>query len=367
MGRPADRARSGPATLLGGAPVLNTTIMLFLLQDGITNGAIYALLGLALVLVFAVTRVILIPQGEFVTYGALTYASLAAGQMPGTAKLALALGVGAFAFDLFAARKAPHGRLVLKSFLANIVLPAIVLALTFYFAAQKPPVAVCIALSLVIVAMIGLYLYRIAFQPLAHTSVLVLLIASVGTHLALQGLGLLFFGAEGLRGPALSNAALTVGPLRFTGQSLAVYGLTIAFIIALWLFFGFTRMGKALRATAVNRHGARLVGIRTTLSGQIAFLLASLIGAISGILIVPITTLYYDTGFLIGLKGFIAAIIGGLVSYPLTAVAALIVGCVEAFSSFYASNFKEVIVFTLILPVLVLRSLAAPAVEEEKD
>ena len=136
---------------------------------------------------------------------------------------------------------------------------------------------------------------------------------------------------------------------------------------ALWLFFGFTLIGKALRATAVNRLGARLVGIRTTLSGQIAFLLASVIGAISGILIVPITTLYYDTGFLIGLKGFIAAIIGGLVSYPLTAVAALVVGIVEAFSSFYASNFKEVIVFTLILPVLVLRSLAAPAVEEEKD
>ena len=121
---------------------------------------------------------------------------------------------------------------------------------------------------------------------------------------------------------------------------------------ALWLFFGFTLYGKALRATAVNRLGARLVGIRTTLSGQIAFLLASVIGAISGILIVPITTLYYDTGFLIGLKGFIAAIIGGLVSYPLTAIAALVVGTVEAFSSFYASNFKEVIVFTLILPVL---------------
>jgi branched-chain amino acid transport system permease protein len=341
--------------------------MLFLLQDGITNGAIYALLGLALVLVFAVTRVILIPQGEFVTYGALTYASLAAGQMPGTAKLALALGIGAFAFDLFAARKALHGRLILRSVITNIVLPAIVLALTVYYAAQKPPVAVCIALSLVIVAMIGLFLYRIAFQPLAHTSVLVLLIASVGCHLALQGLGLVFFGAEGLRGPALSNAAVTLGPLRFTGQSLAVYGLTVAFIIGLWLFFGFTLMGKALRATAVNRLGARLVGIRTTLSGQIAFLLASVIGAISGILIVPITTLYYDTGFLIGLKGFIAAIIGGLVSYPLTAVAALVVGSVEAFSSFYASNFKEVIVFTLIIPVLLLRSLAAPAVEEEKD
>jgi len=341
--------------------------MLFLLQDGITNGAIYALLGLALVLVFAVTRVILIPQGEFVTYGALTYASLASGQMPGTAKLAFALGMVAFVLDLFDARKALHARLVVRSLLTNVVLPGIVLALTLYLTPQKPPIAVCIVLSLVIVAMIGLSVYRIVFQPLAHTSVLVLLIASVGCHLAMQGLGLLFFGAEGQRGPAVLSAAFTAGALRFTGQSIAVYGITIAFIAGLWLFFGLTLYGKALRATAVNRLGARLAGIRTTLSGQIAFLLASVIGALSGILIVPITTLYYDSGFLIGLKGFVAAIIGGLVSYPLTAIAALFVGIVEAFSSFYASNYKEVIVFMLLIPVLLLRSLAAPAVEEEKD
>jgi branched-chain amino acid transport system permease protein len=341
--------------------------MLFLIQDGITNGAVYALLGLALVLVFAVTRVILIPQGEFVTYGALTYASLASGQMPGTAKLAVAMGVAAFVFDLFAARRALHGKRIARAFVVNIVLPCAVLAATTWIVSRHPPVPVAIALSLVIVAMIGLFLYRLAFQPLAHTSVLVLLIAAVGCHLAMQGLGLLFFGAEGQRGPAIASAAFTLGPLRFTGQSLAVYGITLAFIVALALFFGFSLYGKALRATAVNRLGARLAGIRTTLSGQIAFLLASVIGALSGILIVPITTLYYDTGFLIGLKGFIAAIIGGLVSYPLTAIAALIVGTVEAFSSFYASNFKEVIVFTLLVPVLLLRSLAAPAVEEEKD
>jgi branched-chain amino acid transport system permease protein len=297
--------------------------MLFLLQDGITNGAIYALLGLALVLVFAVTRVILIPQGEFVTFGALTYATLSAGNVPGTVRLAVAMGVVAFCLDVFVARKSLNPRLVGRAFALNILLPVAILALTYWLAGAKTPIAVNIALSLLIVAAIGLFLYRIAFQPIAHTSVLVLLIASVGCHLALQGLGL--------------------------------------------VFFGLTLYGKALRATAVNRLGARLVGIRTTLSGQIAFLLASVIGALSGILIVPITTLYYDTGFLIGLKGFIAAIIGGLVSYPLTAIAALVVGSVEAFSSFYASNFKEVIVFTLILPVLMLRSLAAPAVEEEKD
>ena len=98
--------------------------MLFLLQDGITNGAIYALLGLALVLVFAVTRVILIPQGEFVTYGALTYASLASGQMPGTARLAVAMGVVAFALDLFAAAGAAL-RQVARAFAVNIVLPLV--------------------------------------------------------------------------------------------------------------------------------------------------------------------------------------------------------------------------------------------------
>jgi branched-chain amino acid transport system permease protein len=346
---------------------LNTTILLFLLQDGITNGAIYALLGLALVLVFAVTRVILIPQGEFITFGALTYASLSAGQVPGTIRLAVAMGVVAFGFDLFTARKSLQAARVLRSFAINIALPLAIWGATLALAGHQAGVAVNIALSLAIVAAIGLYLYRIAFQPIAHASVLVLLIASVGCHLALQGFGLVFFGAEGQRAPALSSAVLTLGPLRFTGQSIAVYAITIALIVGLWLFFGFTLYGKALRATAVNRLGARLVGIRTSLSGQIAFLLASVIGAISGILIIPITTLYYDTGFLIGLKGFIAAIIGGLVSYPLTAVAAIVVGVVEAFSSFYASNFKEVIVFTLILPVLVLRSLAAPAVEEEKD
>jgi branched-chain amino acid transport system permease protein len=346
---------------------LNTTIMLFLLQDGITNGAIYALLGLALVLVFAVTRVILIPQGEFVTYGALTYATLASGQVPGTARLAVIMGIAACGLDLVMRRRTLGLALIGRSLAINVLLPVAILMMTSSLAGKQTPIAIDIALSLLIVGMIGVYLYRIAFAPIAHTSVLVLLIAAVGCHLALQGIGLVFFGAEGQRGPPLWNAAFAIDPLRFTGQTIAVYSVTLALIGALWLFFEFTLSGKALRATAVNRLGARLVGIRTALSGQIAFLLAAVIGAMSGILIVPITTLYYDTGFLIGLKGFVAAIIGGLISYPLTAIAALLVGTVESFSSFYASNFKEVIVFALIIPVLLLRSLAAPATDDEKD
>src|SRR5207245_3648748 len=167
------------------------------------------------------------PQGEFVTYGALTYASLSAGQMPGTARLALAMGVVAFGLDLFAGRRSLHPRLVGRAFAVNILLPAVIFALTYWLSGRHPPIAINIPLSLLIVAAIGLFLYRIAFQPLAHTSVLVLLIASVGCHLAMQGLGLLFFGAEGQRGPPIMDATFTAGALRFTGQSIAVYAITV--------------------------------------------------------------------------------------------------------------------------------------------
>ena len=108
------------------------------------------------------------------------------------------------------------------------------------------------------------------------------------------------------------------------------------------------------------------MGIRPALAGKITFLVATLIGACSGVLIAPITTIYYDTGFLIGLKGFVAAIIGGLASYPLAALGALLVGLLEAFSSFWASEYKEVIVFTLIIPVLLWRSLKSTHVEDEE-
>jgi branched-chain amino acid transport system permease protein len=95
-------------------------------------------------------------------------------------------------------------------------------------------------------------------------------------------------------------------------------------------------------------------------------LLAALIGAFSGVLIAPITTIYYDTGFLIGLKGFVGAIVGGLGSYPIAAAGAILVGMLEAYSSFWASAFKEVIVFTVIIPVLIWLSLTTRHVEEEE-
>ena len=142
---------------------------------------------------------------------------------------------------------------------------------------------------------------------------------------------------------------------------------SLVLMVGLWAFFERSIYGKALRATAVNRIGARLVGIPTELAGSLSFLLAAFIGAVSGILIAPITTIYYDTGFLIGLKGFVGAILGGMASYPLAVLGAVGVGLLESFSSFWASNMKEAIVFTVIIPVLVWRSLASHHVEEEEE
>ena len=132
------------------------------------------------------------------------------------------------------------------------------------------------------------------------------------------------------------------------------------------MFFGKTLLGKALRACSSNRLGARLVEIPTTIAGQIAFGLAAALGAIAGILVAPLLTVYYDSGFIIGLKGFVAAIIGGLLSYPAAVLAAVAVGLAEAFFSFWASNFKEVLVFTLLLPVLLWRSLRTTLVEDQE-
>ena len=345
---------------------MDWSVGLILVQDGIINGAIYALLALSLVLVFTATRIILIPAGEFVTYGALTLAFLHDGKVPGTAKLLVIMGFAAFVRALWSGWGVSSRRDILRLGMETIAIPVVIALLAFWLGPKKPGLAVEILLALAIVAPMGPLLYRIAFEPLAEASVLVLLITAVGVHLALTGLGLVFFGAEGWRTPPLSDAIIPLGDLVITGQSLSVLGITAGLMLALYLFFGRTLTGKALRATAVNRLGARLVGIAPSVSGRLAFLIAALVGALSGILVAPLTSLYYDSGFIIGLKGFVAAIVAGLASYPVAAGAALAVGIVESFSSFHASALKEVIVFLVIIPVLVWRSLGSLIVEEDE-
>jgi len=340
--------------------------LLILAQDALTNSAVYALLSMALILVFGVTRVVFIPQGEFVSYGALTLASLQLGVVPGTVWLLLIMAVIAAIMETSTLLMSRARQKLPKSLAVILGPPLAIAVLVKLCAPMQLPLGWQLLLTMLIVMPMGPLIYRIAFRPLADASALVLLIAAVAVHFVLVGLGLLFFGAEGVRTPPFSDAQLTFANLTISGQSLWVYATSLAFIGILAWFFNKTLYGKALRAVAFNRNGARLVGISPQLAGTLAFALASAIGCLSGVLIGPLTTIYYDSGFLVGLKGFVGAIVGGLASYPLAAAGALMVGFSESFSSFWMSGYKDVVVFTMIIPVLLWRSLSTIHYEEEE-
>jgi branched-chain amino acid transport system permease protein len=346
---------------------MDFSIASILVLDGATNGAIYALMALATVLVFAVTRVIFIPQGEFVAYGALTLAMLQLGKVPGTVWLLLGLALLVAVLDIVHSlrEQRPPAQVALAA-LKTLALPLAITALTWWAAPRKLDLVLQSLLTLAIVTPLGPLVYRLAYQSLADATVLVLLIVSIGVHFSLTGFGLVAFGAEGFRNPSFWDARMSVGALTLSGQTIIIVAVSLALMVGLWLFFERTLYGKALRATAVNRLGARLMGISTSGAGKLTFALAAFIGALSGLLIGPTTTLFYDSGFLIGLKGFVAAIFGGLASYPAAALGAIFVGLIESFGSFWASAFKEVIVFTIILPVLLWRSFQHGYDDEEE-
>jgi branched-chain amino acid transport system permease protein len=200
-------------------------IALMLVQDGITNGAIYALLALALVLVFAVTRVIFIPQGEFVAYGALTLAALQAGVVPATVWLLVgARGAVTVVDGVPTLRSGRPARRQLGVAGWNLAYP---LGLAAPAVGAAPPAcrrwprwpwrwpSWC---------RWGRMMYRLAFQPMAEAPVLVLLIVAVAVHLLMVGLGLLFFGAGRLAHAAVQRAQFELGPLTVGGQTLVVVG-----------------------------------------------------------------------------------------------------------------------------------------------
>ncbi|MCA6215966.1 branched-chain amino acid ABC transporter permease [Ideonella sp. B7] len=348
---------------------MNAQIALLLGQDGVTNGAIYALLALSIVLVFTVTRVLLVPQGEFVTFGAMTMAGLQAGQPVRLAWLLLALAVLRLVWRLWALRPGlradPQPPLSVWD-AAGPVYALVLWGIADRVPGQNWPMALQVLFTLALVVPLGPWLYDLCFRPIAAAHGLVLLIVSIALHVVLVGLALWMFGAEGARTLPFSEEGLDLGLLNVNAQSLWVLAATLALMVGLFVFFERTLRGKALRATAVSRLGAQLMGISPTAAGRTCFALAAFIGGLSGTLIAPLTTLYYDSGFLISLKGFVGAVVGGLVSFPVGALGALSVGLVEAYSTFWASSYKEVIVFTLILPFLLWRSLTSKHHEEDR-
>jgi len=346
---------------------MNSQIVLFLVQDGLINGAAYALIALAVVLVFATTRIILMPQGEFVTLGALSLGAFQLGWTPGTIWLLAVAAIAVIIVEIWSALRRRTVRRLPRILLFYGLIPACIIGLALWLAPQRPPMIVQAALAVALVTPLGPIIYRLAFEPVAGASTRVLFVVAIAVHFALEGLALLFFGPEGFRVEPFFDAQFVVASVPVMAQSIIVVAAAAVFMAALYLFFKYHMIGKALRATAVNRLGARIVGISSPMAGKLAFGLAALMGSVSGVLIAGLTTIYFDTGFLIALKAFVAAIFGALLSYPLAIVGAISVGLVESFGAFWASAYKDAIVFVLLIPVLLWLSTRGGWSDDEEQ
>lgn len=336
---------------------MDGSIFLLLVQDGLTTGAIYLLLAVGLLIVFSVSGVIFIPQGDFVSFAALGFAGLLQGEVPGTLWLLDGAALVCAGLALLSPRPVRGA--------AWAALPAAAVTLATLGALRGgAPAWVLGALAVAGTALLGPPIHRLVFRPLAGASILTLLIVAMALHYVLLGAGLVLFGPEASRTPAFSDANFTIGALDVSGHSLWVFGCCALLVVGLRWLFRFTLLGKALRATASNPLGARLMGIERGRTGALAFLLAAAIGGLAGLLIAPITPISYDSGFVIGLKGFIAAVLGGLASYPVAAAGALAVGGIESLVSFWLSAYSAPIVFGLLLPALAVLSLRRRSLEE---
>jgi branched-chain amino acid transport system permease protein len=335
--------------------------------DGVATGAIYVLIAIGIVLIFAVTRVIFVPFGDIAAFTALTLAALEMKRLPGTVALvAMLAGLATLMEFTSILRTGSFARLP-RVCLFYLLLPLIPAAVVWLAAGTLLPMPARIALSVALILPVAPLIDRVVFRPIADASVLLLLIVALALHFALVGLGLMFFGPEGVRTQSLTDDTFIIGDIPISAQTLLIVVAAAVFSLLLYLFFEFTLAGKALQATALNRTGARLMGIRPERTGTIAYLLGSGLAAVSGILISPVNTIFYDSGLLIGLKAFVGAIIGGLVSFPITAAGAVFVGLLESFAAFQSSAFKEVIVFSVLIPVLLWRSYTWAQAEETSD
>ncbi len=347
---------------------MNWDVALILFIDGLAGGAVYLLAGLGLVLVFSVTRVVFVPFGDVAAFSALSLAAMEAGKLPATVWMVLTLSAVTVAVEIVQALRQGQAARIPRAILGWGVLPALPCLFAWSVAGTQVPAVVSIIAAVLLVIPISPLIARLALQPIADASVLVLLIASLALHFLLAGMGLLFFGPEGFRtSPLVSGGVTLPGGLHVNGQVLLMVCSAIVLSALFFLAFERTVAGKALRATAVNRVGARLMGIRPARTALWAYTFASLLAGLIGILIAPVMTMYYDSGFLIGLKAFVAAIIGGLVSYPITALGGIAVGLVESFGSFFSGALKDLIVFCLLIPALLLRSALQSHPEEEQE
>lgn len=271
--------------------------LLQFLFSGITVGATYALAALGFTLIYNASNVINFAQGEFIMLG---------------------------------------GMLAVLFTQAGLPLPAALL------------------LAVLVPAVVGVLIEKLAIEPVKGAETVTLIIITIGASLVIRGLVQVFLGKGTHSLPAFSGDA----PIEILGatlmpQSLWVLGVTAVVVVVLWYFFNRTLTGKAMLATSFNRTAAELVGINTNGVLFMSFAMSAALGAMGGILITPITLTSYDVGIMLGLKGFVAAVLGGLGNGLGAVVGGLLVGVLEAMGAGYLSSaYKDAIPFVLILFIL---------------
>jgi branched-chain amino acid transport system permease protein len=220
---------------------------------------------------------------------------------------------------------------------------------------------VAIVVAIILTTLIGVVVERATIYPARRSPTVTLTIITVGVTITLRAGALLVWGADPYVLPSFSTLALEDHIFRFGGvvlqaQSLWIWGTLIIVLISLYFFLEHTIIGRALRACAVNRRAAQLVGINPDRMSLLSFALASALGAVGGIVMGPVTRPIYDMGLMLGLKGFVAAIMGGLVSVPGAVVGGILLGIIENLAAGVTNpTYKSVFAFVILIAILLFR------------
>ncbi len=213
------------------------------------------------------------------------------------------------------------------------------------------------AIAVAVVTLIGGLIERLTIHPARRASPVTLIIITIGVDIAVRGIALLVWGTDPYAIPAFTpGPPLRVGGAIITRQGVWILGTTVVVLVGLYLFFEHSYVGKTLRACAINPLSARLSGIRPDRMSLVAFALSAGLGALAGIVIAPLTLVSYDMGLSLGLRGFVAAIMGGLVN-PAGAVAgALLLALLENLAGgLFRAAYKETVAFVVLFLILFFR------------
>jgi len=269
--------------------------------SGLSNGAIYALIGFGFAIIYNSTGIINFAQGEFVMLGGMLT--------------------------------------------------------VFFLAVFKLPLEAAIILAIIISTIVGVSFERLAIRPLKNASPLSLIIITIGASIFMRGAAMLIWGKDTYALPAFSgNDPLYIAGATILPQHLWILGVTVLIIIGSRIFFNYSIAGKAMRACSYNPLAAGLVGINVKNMVMLSFAISSAIGSMAGIIIAPLTMTSYDVGIMLGLKGFCAVIIGGMSSGLGTLMGGLLLGLLESLGAgFISASYKDAIAFIILLLILFIR------------